>query len=89
PELIPLCHPVRTTFVGVEIGAGPDKASIEIRATVRGRDRTGFEIEALVAASTAAITLYDFAKAEDAAMRIDGLRIVSKSGGKSGSVTYE
>ncbi|HEX9696810.1 MAG TPA: cyclic pyranopterin monophosphate synthase MoaC [Actinomycetota bacterium] len=89
PELIPLCHPVRTTFVGVEIGPDPDQRdAIAIRATVRGRDRTGFEIEALVAASTAAITLYDFAKAEDAAMRIDGLRIVAKSGGKSGSVTY-
>lgn len=89
PELIPLCHPVRTTFVGVEIGPGETSESIAIRATVRGRDRTGFEIEALVAASTAAITLYDFAKAEDASMRIDGLRIVAKSGGKSGSVTYE
>lgn len=89
PELIPLCHPVRTTYVGVEIGPGGDTTTIAIRATVRGRDRTGFEIEALVAASTAAVTLYDFAKAEDAAMRIDGLRIVAKSGGKSGSVTYE
>lgn len=89
PDLIPLCHPVRTTFVGIEIGPDPTQAgAIQIRATVRGRDRTGFEIEAIVAASTAAVTLYDFAKAEDAAMVIDGLRIVAKSGGKSGSVTY-
>lgn len=86
PELIPLCHPVRTTFAGVEIAG--DGQTIEIRATVRGRDRTGFEIEALVAASTAALTLYDMAKSEDPQMRIDGLRIVAKSGGKSGSVTY-
>lgn len=86
PELIPLCHPVRTTFAGVEIAC--EGKAIEIRATVRGRDRTGFEIEALVAASTAALTLYDMAKSEDPQMRVDGLRIVAKSGGKSGSVTY-
>lgn len=87
PELIPLCHPVRTTSVEVSVAAdGSD--GVSIRATVRGRDRTGFEIEALVAASTAALTLYDFAKAEDPRMRVEALRIVAKSGGKSGSVTY-
>ncbi len=87
PELIPLCHPVRTTFAGVQIDRDGD--AIEIRATVRGRDRTGFEMEALVACSIAALTLYDMAKAEDPRMRVEGLRIVAKSGGKSGSVTYE
>ncbi|MHB8513380.1 MAG: cyclic pyranopterin monophosphate synthase MoaC [Actinomycetota bacterium] len=88
PELIPLCHPVRTTFAGVSISSN-EQGSIQIRATVRGRDRTGFEMEALVACSTAALTIYDMAKAEDPRMRIDGLRIVAKSGGKSGSVTFE
>lgn len=87
PDLIPLCHPVRTTFVDVTVEAAGDDA-IEVRATVRGRDRTGFEMEALTACAIAALTLYDFAKAEDPRMRVEGLRIVAKSGGKSGSVTF-
>jgi len=87
PELIPMCHPVRTTFVGIEC-AGVDEDAIEVRATVRGVDRTGFEMEALIACSTAALTLYDMAKGEDPTMRIENLRITAKSGGKSGSVTF-
>jgi cyclic pyranopterin phosphate synthase len=88
PELIPLCHPVRMTFVEVTATpAGND--AIEIRATVRGRDRTGFEMEALTACSVAALTLYDMAKAEDPRMRVESLRVVAKSGGRSGSVTFE
>ena len=88
PELIPLCHPVRTTFVEVTTAPVGDDA-IEVRATVRGLDRTGFEMEALTACAVAALSLYDMAKAEDPRMRIDGLRIVAKSGGKSGSVTFD
>jgi len=88
PELIPHCHPVRTTFVEVTIAPAGDDA-IEVRATVRGRDRTGFEMEALTSCSVAALTLYDMGKGEDPLARIDGLRIVAKSGGKSGTVTYE
>ncbi len=88
PELIPLCHPVRTTFVEVTTAPVGDDA-IEVRATVRGRDRTGFEMEALTACAIAALSLYDMAKAEDPRMRIEGLRIVAKSGGKSGAVTFE
>jgi len=88
PELIPLCHPVRTTFVDVSTAPVGDDA-IEVRATVRGRDRTGFEMEALTACAVAALSLYDMAKAEDPRMRIEALRIVAKSGGKSGSVTFE
>ncbi len=88
PELIPLCHPLRITSIDVDFApAGED--AIEVRATVRGRDRTGFEIEALMAASVAALTLYDMGKAEDPRMRIEALRVVAKSGGKSGSVTFE
>jgi cyclic pyranopterin monophosphate synthase len=87
PELIPLCHPLRITSVEVDFApAGED--AIEIRATVRGRDRTGFEIEALTAASIAALTLYDMGKGEDPRMRVDALRVVAKSGGKSGNVTF-
>jgi cyclic pyranopterin phosphate synthase len=88
PELIPLCHPVRTTFVEVTTAPLGDDA-IEVRATVRGRDRTGFEMEALTACAIAALSLYDMAKAEDPRMRVEGLRIVAKSGGKSGEVTFE
>ena len=88
PELIPLCHPVRTTFVEVTTAPVGDDA-IEVRATVRGLDRTGFEMEALTACAIAALSLYDMAKAEDPRMRVEGLRIVAKSGGKSGSVTFE
>ena len=83
PELIPLCHPVRMNHIDISFEPLPDDA-ITITATVRGVDRTGFEIEALTAASIAALTLYDMAKSEDAAMTIDALRLESKSGGKSG-----
>lgn len=88
PELIPHCHPVRTTFVEVTAAAAGDDA-IEVRATVRGLDRTGFEMEALTACAIAALSLYDMAKAEDPRMRIESLRIVAKSGGKSGSLVFE
>jgi cyclic pyranopterin monophosphate synthase len=88
PELIPLCHPLRITQVEIDFAPAGDDA-VEIRATVRGRDRTGFEIEALTAASIAALTLYDMGKAEDPRMRVEALRVVAKSGGKSGSVTFE
>src|SRR2546425_121433 len=88
PELIPLCHPLRIT--SVELDFSPTSAdAIDVRATVRGRDRTGFEMEALTAAAVAALTLYDMGKAEDPRMRVEALRVVAKSGGKSGSVTFE
>lgn len=87
PELIPLCHPLRITSIDVSIEQAND--GIEVRASVRGRDRTGFEMEALTACAVAALTLYDMGKSEDPRMRVEGLRLVAKSGGKSGSVTYE
>jgi cyclic pyranopterin phosphate synthase len=83
PELIPLCHPVRMDHIAVDFAA-QDENTIRVTATVRGVDRTGFEIEALTAAGVAALTLYDMAKSEDARMTIDALRLESKSGGKSG-----
>jgi cyclic pyranopterin phosphate synthase len=88
PELIPLCHPLRISSIDVDFAPAGDDA-IEVRATVRGRDRTGFEIEALTACSIAALTLYDMGKSEDPRMRVEGLRVVAKSGGKSGSVSFE
>lgn len=87
PDLIPLCHPVRTTSAKVEIEADGDDG-IAVRVTVKGIDRTGFEMEALVGASTAALTIYDMTKAIEPEIRIDGLRLLAKSGGKSGTVTF-
>jgi cyclic pyranopterin phosphate synthase len=88
PELIPLCHPLRVSAIDVTLAPAGDDA-IDVRATVRGRDRTGFEMEALAAAAVAALTLYDMGKGEDPRMRIEALRLVAKSGGRSGSVSFE
>lgn len=84
PDLLPHCHPIRVT--GVEMRLEPDETggSIHIRATVRAVDRTGVEMEALTAAAVAALSLYDTVKAFDRSARIDGLRLLAKSGGKSG-----
>ncbi len=82
-ELIPLCHPIPLTKVSVEIeGAGAD--TILILAAAETTGQTGVEMEALTAASTAALALYDMAKAIDRAMVISDLCLVEKSGGKSG-----
>jgi cyclic pyranopterin phosphate synthase len=82
-ELIPLCHPIALTKVEVEITVATG-ASLLIVATAETTDRTGVEMEALTAASVAALTLYDMAKAMDSGMRITGLELVEKTGGKSG-----
>jgi cyclic pyranopterin phosphate synthase len=81
-ELIPLCHPIALTSVEVEIT--PDGGDILITATAETTDRTGVEMEALTAASVAALTLYDMAKAMDRGMAITGVELVEKTGGKSG-----
>ena len=81
-DLIPLCHPLPITAISLELY--PGDGAIEIAATVRTTGRTGVEMEALTAASVAALTVYDMCKAMDRSMRIDGLRVVHKVGGKSG-----
>jgi cyclic pyranopterin monophosphate synthase len=82
-ELIPLCHPLPISAVTVDLcGDGID--GVAIAATVRTTGRTGVEMEALTAASVAALTVYDMCKAVDRGMRVEGLRVVAKSGGKSG-----
>jgi cyclic pyranopterin phosphate synthase len=81
-DLIPLCHPLPITSVTLDLT--PASGGIEIEATVRTTGRTGVEMEALTAASVAALTVYDMCKAVDRSMRIDGLRVVHKAGGKSG-----
>jgi len=84
PDLLPFCHPIAVT--GAEVVVEPDAPSgtIRVQVTVRANDRTGVEMEALTAAAVAALSLYDTTKEFDRAARIDGLRLLAKSGGKSG-----
>jgi cyclic pyranopterin phosphate synthase len=84
PELIPLCHPLPVTKVAVELTPEPDLPGLRIEATVKTTGQTGVEIEALTAVSTAALTVYDMAKAVDKGMEITGIRVMLKDGGKSG-----
>lgn len=84
PDLLPFCHPIAVTGAEVFVVPEPETGRIRVRSTVRARDRTGVEMEALTAAAVAALSLYDTAKAYDRAARIDGLRLLEKRGGKSG-----
>jgi len=83
-ELIPLCHPLMLTKVNVELTPNNDKNCIEITATAKLNGRTGVEMEALTAASIAALTVYDMCKAVDRFMVIDNVQLLEKKGGKSG-----
>lgn len=82
--LIPLCHPLPITKVAVDLTLDPDLPGIQIAATVKTTGQTGVEMEALTAVSTAALTVYDMAKAADKAMEISNIRVTLKDGGKSG-----
>jgi cyclic pyranopterin phosphate synthase len=84
PELIPLAHPVGLTRVAVEFDFDAKASSITLVATTECRGRTGVEMEALVAASAGLLTIYDMCKAIDRGMRIEGIRLLEKRGGKSG-----
>ena len=84
PDLIPLCHPLPITKVSLDLEPDADLPGIRITATVRTTGQTGVEMEALTAASVAALTVYDMTKAVDKSMEISGLRVVLKDGGKSG-----
>jgi cyclic pyranopterin phosphate synthase len=86
-ELIPMCHPLLLTHVAVALtpGQAQTEAWIDVEATVRTTGKTGVEMEALTAASVAALTVYDMCKAADRGMRITDLRLVHKCGGKSGT----
>jgi len=86
-ELIPLCHPLPIAAVTVDLEAGGD--GVEITATVRTTGQTGVEMEALTAASVAALTVYDMCKAVDRSMRIEALRVTHKEGGKSGTFSQD
>jgi cyclic pyranopterin phosphate synthase len=86
-ELIPLCHPLPISAVAVELEVG--EAAVEIAATVRTSGQTGVEMEALTAASVAALTVYDMCKSVDRGMRIEAVRVTHKAGGKSGEFVGE
>jgi cyclic pyranopterin phosphate synthase len=88
-ELIPLCHPLPITKVTVDLEPDPALPGVRIAATVRTTGRTGVEMEALTAASVAALTVYDMLKAAEKSMVIDGVRLILKDGGKSGRYEAE
>jgi len=83
-DLIPLCHPLPITKVALELTADPTLPGVRIEATVKTSGQTGVEMEALTAVSVAALTVYDMVKAADKTMVMDGIRVLSKRGGKSG-----
>jgi len=83
-DLIPLCHPLSLSSVTVDLVCDPDRNAVDIRATCKLKGRTGVEMEALSAASVAALTVYDMCKAVDRGMVISEVKLLHKAGGKSG-----
>jgi cyclic pyranopterin phosphate synthase len=83
-ELIPLCHPLAVSQVEVDLTANAKLPGIEVRARVKVAGKTGVEMEALTAVAVACLTVYDMVKAIDRGMRIEGIRLIEKSGGRSG-----
>jgi cyclic pyranopterin phosphate synthase len=88
-DLIPLCHPLALQSVTVDLGTDASGPAIEVTAMVRVEGRTGVEMEALTAVTVACLTVYDMLKAADRAMRIEAVRLVEKSGGRSGHYRAE
>ena len=88
-ELIPLCHPLLLTDIDVEITSDEHESALHIRATVRTMGKTGVEREAMTAVAVAGLTVYDMCKAVDRGMRVDGVRLARKRGGKSGEIVLE
>ena len=88
-DLIPLCHPLPLSKVAIELTPDPALPGIRVTATAATTGRTGVEMEALTAVSTACLTIYDMLKAAQKDMRIEGIRLLSKTGGKSGDFKVE
>ena len=88
-ELIPMCHPLLLSAIDVRLEPDEKESAVRITATVRTTGKTGVEMEALTAVSVAALTIYDMCKALDRGMRIEGVRLARKSGGRSGEVALE
>ena len=88
-ELIPLCHPLAISKIAVDIAPDRNLPGLTVRATVKVSGQTGVEMEALTAVSVACLTVYDMVKAVQKDMRIDGVRLLEKTGGKSGNYRAE
>ena len=88
-ELIPLCHPLPISKIALDIEPDRKKSRINVRATVNVTGKTGVEMEALTAVTVACLTIYDMVKATERGMRIEGIRLLEKRGGKSGHYRVE
>lgn len=84
-ELVPLCHPIALTAVELDLTAEPEQSSVYCKATVRCKGQTGVEMEALTAVQVGLLTIYDMCKAVDRGMVMQGIGLLAKSGGKSGT----
>jgi len=89
PHLIPLCHPIFIDEVKINFELDEKNSAVEISASVKSTGRTGVEMEALTAVAVTALTIYDMVKGIDRGVRIENIRLVRKSGGKSGDITLE
>jgi cyclic pyranopterin phosphate synthase len=88
-RLIPLCHPLLIEDVSIEFSIDDKAWAVEIMATVKGSGKTGFEMEALTAVAVSGLTIYDMCKAVAPTLRLDNIRLIKKSGGKSGTISLE
>lgn len=89
PNIIPMCHPILIENIDIDITVNEDKNYVDIMATVEGFGKTGYEMEALTAVSVTALTIYDMCKSVDVSMKINNIRLVKKSGGKSGTIELD
>ncbi len=89
PDIIPLCHPVLIADVKVEFSLDEENSTVEVTVAVKSLGRTGVEMEALTATAITALTIYDMCKAVDRGIKIESLRLIRKSGGKSGIIELE
>jgi cyclic pyranopterin phosphate synthase len=88
-RLIPMCHPLLIDKIDVDYALDEKSSSVEIEAMVKGTGKTGFEMEAMTAVTVSALTIYDMCKGIDPSIRIENIRLIRKSGGKSGDVVLE
>ena len=89
PNLIPLCHPILIGEIKVELSLDEENSTVEIISTVKSTGKTGVEMEALTATTVAALTIYDMCKAVERGLKIENIRLIRKSGGKSGTIALE
>jgi cyclic pyranopterin phosphate synthase len=89
PHIIPLCHPVLIGDIKIEFGLDEEDSTVEITTVVKSIGKTGVEMETLTATAVAALTIYDMCKAVDRGIQIESIRLIRKSGGKSGVIILE